>query len=139
MARVALLSNPRSTGNQSRLPRIRAFCAEHPDIFHYEVEHADQIGEALRTIARVKPAVLVITLQCGHYTVYAEDPLHNQNPNGLNLTVTLTTAQEFVDYFRGYKTSRDGVLAGYKEHVLDLEKRVVKLEEALVLSKGVRP
>ena len=60
MARVALLSNPKSTGNQSLLPRIRAFCAEHPDIFHYEVEHADQIGEALRTIAMIKPSVLVI-------------------------------------------------------------------------------
>lgn len=60
MARVALLSNPRSTGNQSLLPRIREFCAAHPEIFHYEVEHADQIGEALRTIARVQPSVLVI-------------------------------------------------------------------------------
>ena len=60
MARVALLSNPRSTGNRSLLPRIRAFCALHQDIFHYEVEHVDQIGEALKTIARVKPKVLVI-------------------------------------------------------------------------------
>jgi hypothetical protein len=39
---------------------VRAFCAENKDIFHYEVEHADQIGMALRTIARVKPSVLVI-------------------------------------------------------------------------------
>ena len=60
MARVALLSNPRSTGNKSLLPRVRSFCAEHRDIFHYEVEHFDQIGEALKTIARVKPSVLVI-------------------------------------------------------------------------------
>jgi hypothetical protein len=60
MASVALLSNPRSTGNRSLLPRVRAFCAEHKDIFHYEVERADQIGEALKTIARVKPKVLVI-------------------------------------------------------------------------------
>jgi diacylglycerol kinase family enzyme len=60
MARVALLSNPRSTGNRSLLPRVRSFCAEHRDIFHYEVEHVDQIGQALRTIARVKPKVLVI-------------------------------------------------------------------------------
>src|SRR4028119_791492 len=60
MARVALLSNPRSTGNRSLLPRVRAFCAEHQDIFHYEVEHADQIGQALRTIAQVRPKVLVI-------------------------------------------------------------------------------
>jgi len=58
--RIALLSNPKSTGNLAQLPRIRAFCAEHPDIFHYEVEHANQIGEALRTIAQVRPKVLVI-------------------------------------------------------------------------------
>ena len=60
MARVALLSNPRSTGNRSLLPRVRSFCAEQKDIFHYEVEHVEQIGEALKTIARVKPKVLVI-------------------------------------------------------------------------------
>jgi len=60
MARVALLSNPKSTGNRSLLPRIRSFCAAHKDIFHYEVEHVDQIGEALRTIAQVEPKVLVI-------------------------------------------------------------------------------
>ncbi|HEY0027251.1 MAG TPA: diacylglycerol kinase family protein [Allosphingosinicella sp.] len=60
MARVALLSNPRSTGNRALLPRIRTFCAEHKDIFHYEVEAVDQVGAALRTIARVNPKVLVI-------------------------------------------------------------------------------
>jgi hypothetical protein len=59
-ARIALLSNPRSTGNLSQLPRVRAFCAEHPDIFHYEVEKAEQIGQALKTIARVRPKILVI-------------------------------------------------------------------------------
>ncbi|HEU0311170.1 MAG TPA: acylglycerol kinase family protein [Sphingomicrobium sp.] len=58
--RIALISNPRSTGNLAQLPRIRAFCADHPDIFHYEVESADQIGEAMRTIARICPAVLAI-------------------------------------------------------------------------------
>ncbi len=60
MVRIALLSNPRSTGNRAILPRIRSFCANHPEIFHYEVEHVDQIGTALRTIARVEPRVLVI-------------------------------------------------------------------------------
>jgi hypothetical protein len=59
-ARIALLSNPKSTGNLSQLPRIRAFCAEHPDIFHYEVEKADQVGMALKTIALVRPCILVI-------------------------------------------------------------------------------
>jgi hypothetical protein len=58
--RVALLSNPKSTGNLSQLSRIRAYCADHPDIFHYEVEHVDQIGSALRSIARVRPKMLVI-------------------------------------------------------------------------------
>ena len=44
MALVALLSNPRSTGNQSLLPQVRAFCAEEKDVFHYEVEEVGQIG-----------------------------------------------------------------------------------------------
>lgn len=60
MVCVALLSNPKSTGNRAMLPRVRNYCANHPDIFHYEVEHVDQIGRALQTIARVEPAVIVI-------------------------------------------------------------------------------
>jgi diacylglycerol kinase family enzyme len=60
MARVALLSNPRSTGNRSLLPRVRSYCARQKDIFHYEVEHVSQIGAAMRTIARVQPKVLII-------------------------------------------------------------------------------
>ncbi|HEX5182593.1 MAG TPA: diacylglycerol kinase family protein [Allosphingosinicella sp.] len=60
MARVALLSNPRSTGNRSLLPRVRSYCARQKDIFHYEVEHVSQIGAAMRTIARVQPKLLVI-------------------------------------------------------------------------------
>lgn len=60
MVRVALLSNPKSTGNRQSLPRVRSYCANNPDIFHYEVEHVDQIGRALQTIARVDPAVIVI-------------------------------------------------------------------------------
>ena len=58
--RIALLSNPKSTGNIAQLSRIRDYCADHPDIFHYEVERADQIGDALRTIARVQPKILII-------------------------------------------------------------------------------
>ncbi|MDX3909112.1 MAG: diacylglycerol kinase family protein [Sphingobium sp.] len=60
MVCVALLSNPQSTGNRQTLPRVRTYCAGNPDIFHYEVEHVDQIGRALQTIARVNPAVIVI-------------------------------------------------------------------------------
>jgi hypothetical protein len=58
--RIALLSNPKSTGNLAQLPRIREYCADHPDVFHYEVEHAHQIGEAMKVIARVRPKVLAI-------------------------------------------------------------------------------
>jgi hypothetical protein len=58
--RIALLSNPKSTGNIAQLSRMRSFCVDHPDVFHYEVERADQIGEALKTIARIHPKVLVI-------------------------------------------------------------------------------
>jgi hypothetical protein len=38
--RIALLSNPKSTGNLAQLPRIREYCDAHPDVFHYEVEKA---------------------------------------------------------------------------------------------------
>jgi hypothetical protein len=81
--RIALLSNPRSTGNLAQLPRVRAFCAEHPDIFHYEVEKAEQIGAALATIARVRPKVLVIN--GGDGTVQAAlTELHNGRYFGEN-------------------------------------------------------
>ena len=58
--RIALLSNPKSTGNIAQLSRVRSFCADPPELFHYEVERAEQIGEALKTIARIHPKVLVI-------------------------------------------------------------------------------
>lgn len=85
MARVALLSNPRSTGNRALLPEIRSFCAEHKDIFHYEVEHVEQIGTALKTIARVKPKVLVInggdgTVQAALTELYHGGHFGQQNP-----------------------------------------------------------
>ena len=60
MALVALLSNPHSTGNKSLLPQVRSYCADNPDVFHYEVEEIGQIARALEMIARVKPKVLVI-------------------------------------------------------------------------------
>ena len=83
--RIALLSNPRSTGNIAQLPRIREFCAEHPDIFHYEVEHAHQIGEAMRTIAQVRPKVLAInggdgTVQAALTELYNGDHFGAERP-----------------------------------------------------------
>jgi diacylglycerol kinase family enzyme len=60
MACIALLSNPNSTGNRAMLPRVRGYCAQNDAVFHYEVDHIDQIDAALRTIAQVRPKVIVI-------------------------------------------------------------------------------
>ena len=60
MTGVALLSHPRASGNHMSLPAVRALCARHADVFHYEVEHDGQIAAALRTIALVRPKLLVI-------------------------------------------------------------------------------
>jgi hypothetical protein len=74
--RIALLSNPKSTGNLAQLPRIREYCDAHPDLFHYEVEDVSQIGEAMKSIARVRPKVLAIN--GGDGTVQAAlTELHN--------------------------------------------------------------
>jgi hypothetical protein len=58
--RVALLSNPEGPDSLAELPRIRAFCADHPQVFHYEIEEAGQVVEAMRSIARVRPTLLAI-------------------------------------------------------------------------------
>ncbi len=60
MTNVALLSNPNSTGNRAILPEVRSYCVKNSDVFHYEVDHVDEIAKALQMIARVKPKVLVI-------------------------------------------------------------------------------
>jgi len=83
--RIALLSNPNSTGNLAQLPRIREFCADHPDIFHYEVENVAQIGEAMKTIARVRPKVLAInggdgTVQAALTEIYNGDHFGDERP-----------------------------------------------------------
>ncbi len=85
MVAVALLSNPRSTGNRALLPRIRAYCADHPDIFHYEVDHADQIDAAVASIARVRPRVIAInggdgTVQAALTEIYGGGHFADQAP-----------------------------------------------------------
>lgn len=85
MALVALLSNPRSTGNKALLPRIRSFVAQHPNIFHYEMESVAEVPEALEMIARVKPAVLVInggdgTVQAALTELYHGGHFHGASP-----------------------------------------------------------
>jgi diacylglycerol kinase family enzyme len=85
MVAVALLSNPLSTGNRAILPAIRAFCAERPELFHYEVEQADEVGTALEAIAQVEPRVLVInggdgTVQATLTELHLTDPFKGNPP-----------------------------------------------------------
>jgi hypothetical protein len=85
MVCVALLSNPKSTGNRETLPRVRSYCASNPDIFHYEVEHVDQIARAFQTIARVDPVVIVInggdgTVQASLTELYQGEHFKGQVP-----------------------------------------------------------
>lgn len=67
------------------LPRVRSYCANHPDIFHYEVESVDQIGRAMQMIAHVKPTVIVInggdgTVQTALTELYQSDHFHGAAP-----------------------------------------------------------
>ncbi len=85
MARVAILSNPQSTGNRQLLPKVREFCSGRSDLFHYEVEDAGQIGEAMRTIAMVEPKVIVInggdgTVQAALTELYGGDHFVGEPP-----------------------------------------------------------
>lgn len=83
--RVALLSNPKSTGNLAQLPRIREYCAAHPDIFHYEVEEVDQIGAALASIAAVRPKMLIVNGGDGTVQAALTELIHGGQFDGLPL------------------------------------------------------
>ncbi len=142
MALVALLSNPRSTGNRTILPRVRSFCARHGDIFHYEVESVEQIGAALRTIARVGPRILVInggdgTVQTtltelyhgGHFG--AAPPPVAVLPNGKTNLIALdlgATGDPIVALERVMAIARGGV---QEQHVVSRELISLSHDEGL--------
>ena len=140
MASVALLSNPRSTGNQALLPRIRAFCDQHRDIFHYEVESAAQIACALKTIARVRPKVLVIN--GGDGTVQAAlTELHHGGhfgPNPPPLAVLPTGKTNLIAYDLGAVGDPIDSLARVLDLVrTDMDPHIVS-RELIALSGGRR-
>lgn len=60
MTTIALLSNPRSTGNKALLPAIRSFVAQTPRVVHVELGDVSQVGEALRLLATAAPELLVV-------------------------------------------------------------------------------
>src|SRR3990170_1894113 len=118
--RVALLSNPKSTGNLAQLSRIRTYCADHPDIFHYEVEHVDQIGDALRSIARVRPNMLVIN--GGDGTVQAAlTEMHNGGHFGDSPPPMAVLA--------GGKTNLIAIDLGVRGDPIDVLERLVELAQ----------
>jgi hypothetical protein len=85
MATVALLSNPRSTGNVELLPRVRDYVARTPSLFHVELHDVGEIAAALRLMARVKPDVLVInggdgTVQATLTSLYYDKPFGDSPP-----------------------------------------------------------
>lgn len=85
MSLVALLSNPLSTGNKDLLPRVRDFVASRPNLFHVELNDVNEIPAALKCIASVKPAVLVInggdgTVQAALTELYHSRPFGDDMP-----------------------------------------------------------
>jgi hypothetical protein len=123
MIRIALLSNPRSTGNRAQLPRIRSFCARHPEVFHYEVEDVDQIAGALNAFAKLRPQVLVVNggdgtvqtllteLYHGHYFDGAPPPVAVL-PNGKTNLIALdlgASGDPIVALERVIELAREGV------------------------------
>lgn len=143
MASVALLSNPRSTGNRSLLPQVRAYCAAHPDVFHYEVEDVDQIEKAIRTIAMVNPRVVVInggdgTVQAALTELYCGDHFDGKTPpvavlpNGKTNLIALDLGAE-GDPIKALERVVELVNSG------DLESHVVQRELIALDREGGRP
>jgi hypothetical protein len=148
MSRVALLSNPRSTGNRALLPAIRSFCAMHPDIFHYEVEDVDQIGEAMRTIARIQPSVLVVNGGDGTVQTTLTEIYHSGHfgdnpppvavlPNGKTNLIALdlgAAGDPLVALARVMELAREGKL---DEHIVARE--LISLSDGEAGQAGARP
>jgi Diacylglycerol kinase catalytic domain len=58
------------------LPKIRAYCVAHPELFHYEVDDVAQIGAAIASIAMVRPKLIIVnggdgTVQAALTELYA--------------------------------------------------------------------
>lgn len=144
MVHVALLSNPHSTGNRQSLPRVRTYCASNPDIFHYEVEHVDQIGRALQTIARVEPSVIVInggdgTVQTALTELYQGEHFKGKVPpiavlpNGKTNLIALDLGIH-GDPIKALERIVDIAKTGLDDHVVARE--LIALSDGLV---GTRP
>ncbi len=59
MAKIALISNPQSTGNRALLTQVRDFAAAH-GIAHYQIDDVAEVPAALRLITRSRPDIIAI-------------------------------------------------------------------------------
>jgi hypothetical protein len=121
MVSVALLSNPKSTGNREILPRIKAFCDARDDIMHCEVDSIDQIDAALRAMAAANPRVLVI--------------------NGGDGTVQTTLTELYLGHYFGDTPPPVAVLPNGKTNLIALDlgadgNALVALERIVELASG---
>jgi len=57
---VAVLTNPHSTTNKKRLPKIRKTINAAQNVVHFELRSIDDIDEALLLFARAQPSVIII-------------------------------------------------------------------------------
>ena len=126
------------------LPRMRSFCAAQSDIFHYEVESVDQIGEALRTIARVNPKVLVVnggdgTVQAALTELYLGNHFDGSPPpvavlpNGKTNLIALDLGA-VGDPIAALSRVMDIARTGIEDHVV--ERELIALSDG---SNGSRP
>jgi hypothetical protein len=85
MALIAVLSNPASDGNKSRLDRVRAFCDDRRDILHIEVERSEDVGMVLNRVSFARPQILVLnggdgTVQSVLTEMYGDDAPDRARP-----------------------------------------------------------
>lgn len=143
MSLVALLSNPLSTRNRDLLPRIREMVATCPNLFHVELGDINEIPEALKLIASVKPSVLVInggdgTVQAALTELYHSRPFGDAMPpvavlpNGKTnlIAADLGASGDPIDALRRIVEIAQGDLSA---HVV--ERRLIALSDG----KGNRP
>ena len=119
------------------MPRVREYCAAHPDIFHYEVEDVDQIEKAIRTMAMVGPQVVVInggdgTVQAALTEIYSgghfggSPPPVAVLPNGKTNLIALDLGAE-GDPIKALQRVLDLVHSGeLQEHVI--ERQLIALD-----------
>ncbi|WP_417450816.1 diacylglycerol/lipid kinase family protein [Kordiimonas sp.] len=114
---VAIISNPKSTTNASRIDAVRKVVDESPNVVHYELDGIDSIPDALQLFARANPAILVVNGGDGTIGAVLAALLHN-NP----FSVTPPIA-----YLPGGKTNMTAADLGFKGQPEKVLKKLISL------------